>query len=290
MMPPSAEDRSVFGGWGDLAAAIMRWAAEASGVPGGAAAVDVLLGLAGVQSTQVVLLQSIKKNTDLIRGEHLKTAKLNLTQALRVGPDDPSWGGFLDQAQKGLFKAHSVAVDDAEKAVVEFNLFVVWALLGRDNHSRYWFSQSQASAERAVDELSIGISKHGRELGPYLKDVRPGRSPLRARSSVMVESLERSNSKGWKVAKPVVGVAYVALLFPTGPGLAGYLWLREKQVQPLVAALREFLKFYNALQFTATAWAAEPAPRFLELQAAAAAQGIIDRHVVLRQVPPDRNG
>jgi len=286
MMPPSADDRSVFGEWGDLAAAIVRWAAEAGGLPGGAAAVDVLLGLAGVQSTQVVLLQSIKKNTDLTRGEHLKTAKLNLTQALRVGPADPSWGSFLDEAQKGLFKAHSVARDDAEKALVEFNLFVVWALLGRDNHSRYWFSQSRASADRAVDELAVGIGKHGRELGSYLKDVRPGRSPMRARSSVIVESLERGNSMSWKVAKPVVGVAYVALLFPTGPGLAGYLWLREKQVQPLLAALREFLKFYNMLQFTATAWGGEQAPQFLELNEMERRRGVIDRHVVLRQVPP----
>ena len=148
---PSAE---VLGQWSGLARAVQKYAVATSGVAGGAELVGVLKAVAGSEDAQGQLLRSIDAKVDaLVRGPY-NTGRTYLSEAQRLGPDDPDTVRRLERARDAFYLAHGQAASVESRALVEYHLGLVWLLLGGRDDAVHWLAQSHASAFAVVEELA----------------------------------------------------------------------------------------------------------------------------------------
>lgn len=148
---PSAE---VLGQWSGLARAVQKYAVATSGVAGGAELVGVLKAVAGSEDAQGQLLRSIDAKVDaLVRGPY-NTGRTYLSEAQRLGPDDPDTVRRLERARDAFYLAHGQAASVESRALVEYHLGLVWLLLGGRDDAIHWLAQSHASALAVVEELA----------------------------------------------------------------------------------------------------------------------------------------
>ena len=255
--PPLADGAGVFGEWLGLARAIAKFAAQASGFPGGAFAAELAFTLLRIDDTQTRLLKSIKADTTLLRSEPFRTAKLNLMEATHIGTRDiEEWVRFVREAQRGFYSAHSLAADSQQRSIVEFNLYVVWMLLGREPDALRWLERSLASSEQAIDELM-------RPLRAYVRDGRPGKEggsgarPYRAFVSRFIPC-------EWMDTTPVEA-SFSVLDANADLGIFTSDKMRSRAVLAQLIGLDEYIKFHNLVQHASAAKRASRNPIYLEL-------------------------
>lgn len=122
-------------------------------LPGSGIAFALLDLILGASDAQDELLSSIKADTQLIRGADLATAKLLLDEANRTHKDEVRSREFVEKARDHLYRALGSCKNDAERAVVQRQLALVYLTLGFVEDARHWFSKSLESSQGAVTEL-----------------------------------------------------------------------------------------------------------------------------------------
>lgn len=148
---PSA---AVLAQWSGLAGAVQKYAIATSGITGGAELVGVLRAVAGSEDAQGRLLRSIDAKVDaLVKGPY-NTGRTYLSEAQRLGPDDPDTVHRVERARDAFYLAHGQAASVQSRALVEYHLGVVWLLLGSRDDAAHWLAQSHASALAVVEELA----------------------------------------------------------------------------------------------------------------------------------------
>jgi hypothetical protein len=152
-LPALAPDEPGGSRWAGLAGALERYAADVSGMPGAGSAIDVLRGLYGVEDAQSAMLATIERDVKLLSEGPFKSGQLLLSEAQRVGTQDPEYPQFLQQARDHFYDAHGLASSIQERALVEFHLGAVYALEGRRSDAEYWLGQSHESARQVIAEL-----------------------------------------------------------------------------------------------------------------------------------------
>lgn len=230
--PPAAGGRETFGRWMPVAALLARHAFELAGVPGGSAVVDVVVALVDVQGGgHAGLLSSIKDDTATVRAAPLNEALQCLDDAKRVGPEDPLWDNYIRRAEERLGQARQLADGrPAEIALVEFNLAMVFWVMGHAVNTRHHLEQSVRFAERTVN----GYVNQARFS---LDDRRPlnRRAPRPKEPGIMV------------------GLGTAALFLATGGlALAGYVYARRPHEQKAINELKAFLDLYNVIHRAAS--------------------------------------
>jgi hypothetical protein len=253
---PLAEGKRLFGEWAGLATVIMRCGFQVVAIPGGSIAAELVLSMVGVDNTQTRLLKSIKADTELLRNQPFQTAKLYLTEARRVGPQDvDEWINFIRAAQKELYSAHSLALGAHEMAVVEFDLYLVWALLGREPDAMHWLALSLKSAEQAIDTFTWS-------LRAYIEDSRQGRKK-RSRLEKVIDFLEENLLLDVRdsIRDPVVTAVQVSI------EVAVDLVDRSQStaIMERIKVLDDYIKFYNLVNYSMNVSHGWHNPDYLEL-------------------------
>jgi hypothetical protein len=229
---PSGE---VYRQWAGLAKRATTFGVTAAGIPGGSAAVELISSLSGHGDAQAQLLASIKSDTKLLREEPFRTARTFLAEARRVGPQDPRYAQFIDEALKSFYKAHSLAQSAQELAVVEFDIAVIYLSIEKKNDAVYWFKKGQTSSRAAINNLVDGYILPIGPLGGRIYDKRPS-----ARRN-LVATLKRTSME------MVVGAA-AGLAFPITFASMPSLYARWRKA---LGAARDFVSFTNLVESTA---------------------------------------
>jgi hypothetical protein len=147
-------DASVLGQWSGLASAVQKLAVAASGVPMGNELVGVLRAVTGSEAAQSRLLSSIDAKVDaLVKGPY-NTGRTYLSEAQRLGADDPETRAQLERAKDAFYMAHGQAASVQSRSLVEYHIGLCWLLLDRRSDAIHWFAQSHASAVAVVEELA----------------------------------------------------------------------------------------------------------------------------------------
>jgi hypothetical protein len=135
---------------------------------------DLILG---ISATQDELLASIKADTQLIRGADLATAKLLLDEAKRTQKDAERSREFVEQARNHLYRALGSCKNNAERAVVQRQLSLVYLTLGLVDDSRHWFSESLQSSRNAVSQFIKQAQRDTQLRKVRYVDGRTGQAP-----------------------------------------------------------------------------------------------------------------
>jgi hypothetical protein len=146
----------MYGQWGGVASAAANQILTAAGIPGGGLAAELVATMAGLGDAQSQLLASIKKDTKLLREEPYRTARVLLAEAGRVGPHDARHPDFIDRALESFYRAHSLAESARERAVVEFDIAMLYLVTGKTRDAQHWTEKSCLSCRAAVDGLVSG--------------------------------------------------------------------------------------------------------------------------------------
>jgi hypothetical protein len=253
---PLTRGERLFGEWTGLAHLVMRFAFQTTGIPGGAVAAELALSLAGIDNAQTRLLKSMKADTELLRNEPFRTAKLNLSEAHRVGPQDRiEWERFIYEARKELYSAHNLVLGANERAVVEFDLYVVWMLMGREADARHWLEYSLTSALQAIEDYASS-------LRAYIEDARPEQG-----KPSIFERAKREIQGYWldflpdSVRDPFL--AGVVRNLETIVNLADRA--QSASIMRRIIVLDDYIKFYNLVQYSMAVAREQYDPDYLEL-------------------------
>jgi hypothetical protein len=133
-----------------------------------------------------------------------------------------------------LLSAYGLAAGPQERALVEFNLYIVWALLGRDNDARHWLVCSLTSVKQAVNELAWALEQ-------YVRDDRPCR-----RGSGWLNGNFRERFKGTIVVTVVAVVGGIATVGLAGPFIEDRL---TASIAKRIGVLGDYVKFHNMVQY-----------------------------------------
>jgi len=244
-LPSGPEAEELFGGWLEIAVTVGRFVSQLPGYGGVSAVVNLLAALTDAQDGRTALLRSIKADTAAMRIAPLKGALLSLQEARRVGPADPLWDTFIRRAEDSLSKALALVSGPQEEALVEFNLGVVYLMMGHPDSARHHLGQSVQCADRVVNEYMQKEAFAIDDLRP-LADRPPGQLLKRNNAGSFAVTLGLS-----MVSKGVVSGPYVEAMTP---------WVRRA-----CRDLQRFISFYNLIQRTASSVSGNARPRYLVL-------------------------
>jgi len=142
-----------------------------------------------------------------------------------------------------------------ERAVVEFNLCLVWALLGREPDAMHWLALSLKSAEQAIETFAWS-------LRAYIEDSRQGRKK-RSRLEKVIDFLEENLLFDVRdsIRDPVVTAVQVSI------EVAVDLVDRSQSttIMERIKVLDNYIKFYNLVQYSMTVSHGRHNPDYLEL-------------------------
>jgi hypothetical protein len=147
--PPPGDSR-----WRGLAEATAVFALARSGVPGAENALGLIRALYAIEDDQTRMLHSIERDAALLRKGPFLAGRLLVSEARRMGPADPEYRPMLSGAKDKFYEAEPLAATVHDRAVVEFNLGMVWLALGRPEDARHWLLQSYQSARVVIDALA----------------------------------------------------------------------------------------------------------------------------------------
>ena len=238
----SATIDSPYGPWVAVTKSAAKLAAVASGVPGVGEAVDLVFALAGISDAQTELLGSIKKDTELLRGEPFKTGGTLLSEARRVGPSHPQYKQFLGGAQDSFYRAYSLAAGPEERAVVAFNLTTLFLALGRSADALHWYAQSRQACREAVADVVRGAVF---DLGGNLK-IFDERETERSRRDELLRTFVRGTS-----------FMHVWTALPT--------LVSDQRTRARVEGARNLIAFANAVEQVVATIRSESPPVSLQL-------------------------
>lgn len=148
------DEPTLLGQWSGLAGAVVRYGLASSGVTASGDLLGLLHAVTGAGDAQGRLLRRIDAKIDALVLGPYQTGRTHLSEAARVGPDDPTQHEHIDEAKDCFYLAHGQAVSVQSRALVEFHLGVTWLLLTRNNDAHYWFEQSYRSAVAVVHEFA----------------------------------------------------------------------------------------------------------------------------------------
>jgi hypothetical protein len=147
--PPPGEGR-----WRGLADASAVFALARSGVPGADSALGLIRALYDIEDDQARMLHSIERDVELLRKGPFLSGRLLLSEAARMGPADPEYRNMLRGAKDKFYEAEPLAATVQGRAVVEFNLGLVWLALERPEDARHWLQESYQSARIVIETLA----------------------------------------------------------------------------------------------------------------------------------------
>ena len=223
-----------FGNWAGLAQSAAKLYLEAGGVVGAGAAVDLIAGFLGLAKAQTVLLESIQANTELLRTAALKTAQDYLADAHRLGPQDPRYRGFLEEARRELYHARNLAASPAERSVVESHLAIVYLLQGEILDAQHFIEKASVSAEEALDSLVIACQKGPGQITLQVRDLRSsGRKP--------------TSLNGWRAVRAMMWVTGGVFHTPGVFAVSGLMAFLDSPQEKRLAMLKDYIGSYNAL-------------------------------------------
>jgi hypothetical protein len=157
-----ALDQSAHAGsakWFKLARSISVYGPVQSAIPGADQLLSVVQALYDVEDEQARVLHSIDSNVRLLKDGAFRTGRLMLSEATRVGAEDPEYGRLLGTAKDKFYEAQPLASSVQERAMVEMHLGLVSLPLGRNADARYWLEQSYQSARAVIDALTEQTTK-----------------------------------------------------------------------------------------------------------------------------------
>lgn len=236
----NADYVDVFGPWLDIAKLSARLGLGLGGVPAADAIVELISGLVGIQSCEASLLQEIENDTKLLRESDLKTAKLMIEEAQRVGSADSRYRSFLEKSVDMLYKARSLAESEKEQGIVEFHLCLVYYALKLSKDAEYWLGQCKASTDTALNSLIADMQRMPGRLAIKLIDDRDGKgaSPTRLRTL----------RPAWHPLAILSNELY-GIVQPNSKDPGGEVLQAIRKVQEArLSRLKEYLKFYNAVE------------------------------------------
>jgi hypothetical protein len=239
---------SAYGQWAGIAKTAIEIALSVNGVPGAGAVANLLVGLTPLGEAQSQLLASIKKDTQLLRKEPFRTAKTAMAEAWRVGPNDPRYGEFLNEARQSLYRALSLTASLQEKAVVEFDIALIYASLTMQSDALHWLRQSRTSCRLGVEGLLVGFLVPRQPYLGRIQDKRPfPRQPPMSKKQIAV----------W--------LASIQLLGSTGLSIAYLAIEKGRAMKREVHAAQGFVAFANMVERVTAVAADELAPKPLEI-------------------------
>jgi hypothetical protein len=210
--------REIFGRWLPVATAVGGVALP--GVPAAPAVIQLIAALVDPEGGQGSMLSSIKADTSALRKAPFRTAMQSLNDALLVGPADPLWLRYIYRAEAKFSEALELASDMPEKALIEFNLGIVFMLIGHRVNTRRHLELSRQHAEEAVNHYA----RHAYNL---------------------FDARERRTSKRWPLAARIAILPATPLIL-VGGGLYALAALPYGKSQ--ARKLREFIGLYNLIQ------------------------------------------
>jgi hypothetical protein len=148
------DEPTILGPWSGLAGAVGHYAIATSGVAGGGELLGVLHAITGSSDAQTRLLRRIDTKVDALVLGPYQTGRMHLSEAARLGGEDPMQRDHLDEAKDCFYSAQGQAVSVQSRALVEYHLAMTWLLLGRRDDALHWFAQSYNSAVTVVHELA----------------------------------------------------------------------------------------------------------------------------------------
>jgi hypothetical protein len=247
-----------------LAGGMIRLGSTASGFPGGAGSVDLILGMSGLSQNQAELLASIKRDTRLLREEPFSTARTLLGEASRVGPHDPLFGQHIQGALESFYRAHSLAESARELAMIRFDIALIYLALGRNNDAAHWIRRTQEAARAAINDLVSGPLVPRDPHGIRLLDARP---PARKSRRNPGDAIKRETIEG------LAGLAAGLLMVPVIFGHTPYWEARRNKASRAAADL---VSFTNLVEYLVSSTFNEEMPPPLVLE-----------DFVLREVSPN---
>jgi hypothetical protein len=245
----------VYGTLAGLAGGMIRLGSTASGFPGGAGSVDLILGMSGLSENQAELLASIKRDTRLLREEPFSTARTLLAEASRVGPHDPLFGQHIQGALESFYRAHSLAESARELAMIRFDIALIYLSLGRNSDAAHWIKRTQEAARAAINDLVSGPLVPRDPHGASLLDRRP---PARKSRRSLGDAVKRETIQ--VVSSFVSGLVMVPIIFGHTP-----YWEARRRTAARAAA--DLVSFTNLVEYLVSSAFNEemPPPLVLDL-------------------------
>lgn len=196
------------------------------------------------------MLASIKKDTTLLREEPFRTARTLLDDARRMGPRDPRYADYINQALQSFYRGNSLAESARELAVVEFDIALLYMATGKPSDALHWAEKSCESCRAAVDALVSGWIIPGNPLTGYVEDKRAS-----ARRDIGA-AVKRTGTE------IVAGSAVVALAWPALVASPRSFQTRRRKA---VAAARDMVSFSNLVEHLTAQARGQAAPPPLEI-------------------------
>ena len=258
-------DAETYGAWTDVVAGVTKMALAATQVPGLDGAVEVIKALIGVEGGQDALMKAIKRDTALLRAGPHRTAKIRLAEAARVGPGSNAYAGHLLACKDGLYTALGLTGAPEEKSVVEYELALLYRLLGETGNADHWIRMSYGHADEVVDRYAAHLSP--RLKYRHLADVAP---TLIGKVTVLLDErtgLYQAKPSRWSALMKRGGVreaAYMTIVPVTMVyGLPAVAWLDGAALPKLartLSKLRQYLALYNTLATLNSQLTGRPSP------------------------------
>jgi hypothetical protein len=148
------DDQAILGPWSGVAGAVSHYALATSGIAASGELLGVLHAITGAQDAQTKLLQRIDQKVDALVFGPYQTGRTHLSEAARVGEDDPTQQEHIKEAKECFYSAHGQAASVQSRALVEYHLAMTWLLLARRDDAKHWFAQSYQSSVTVVNELA----------------------------------------------------------------------------------------------------------------------------------------